>query len=337
MEYLRDLFHDSLNEEGVVDVAGYAFYRDTILRELESEGYKMAFDDWFEQRKEDNLSRAEGLLELYDNGSRFKKLQTIYKSGAVIPFVGAGLSMPSGYPSWTAFLYSLLPDTHISQTAFDALISAGEYEDAAQLLYDDMPNGCFLERLENEFGDDKDLLGPVQRLPHMFKSAVVTTNFDSVVKRCYDSVSFSFEEELLGADAIEFPRALGENKRTLVKLHGTASSSRKRILTRSEYDAHYTTDSEIEAVVEAISNRTLLFLGCSLSVDRTIQALTRIVQRKGINNAPRHYAFLKLENEAERLVRRDALSAANIFPIWYTEDHDECIEALLEKLAEDEE
>jgi hypothetical protein len=105
-------------------------------------------------------------------------------------------------------------------------------------------------------------------------------------------------------------------------------------MTKSEYDQHYDNENGLETVIEAISNRTLLFLGCSLTVDRTLQCLARIVARKGHENVPRHYAFLKLSEGEDRLARRDQLATANVYPIWYTDDHDESIEALFEKLAE---
>jgi len=334
MDYLIPHFHDYLNEEGEVDVAGYTFSRDNILKELEEEGYKEAFADWLQQRQIENLSRAEEILSLHDNRARFNRLKEIYARGAVIPFVGAGMSMPSDYPGWTKFLYQVLDETKVSKADFAEAIAKGQYEEAAQMLSDALPAGCFLEQVENAFGANQDIYGVVQRLPKIFKQAVVTTNFDNVLNRCYENANFNFEEELLGPNAEELPRALGENRRVLVKLHGKANSSRNRILTKNEYDNHYQDEQALESVIEAISNRTLLFLGCSLTVDRTVQCLARIVARKGHEHVPRHYAFLKLNEGEDRLARRDQLAAGNIYPIWYTDDHDESIEALLEKLAE---
>lgn len=340
MDYLKELFHESLNEEGAIEVAGYSFYRDVILRELESEGYKEVFNDWLERRREDNLARAEEILAKFDNYQRFEKIQELYKRGAIIPFVGAGMSVSSGFPSWTAFLYEVLSDTEIKEEIFDTLVAKGEYEEAAQLLADSLPHGVFLERVENTFDktpNDKKfkICGPIQRLPYLFKSAVITTNFDHVLSKCYESRGCSFDDQLLGADAKDLQKQLGEHKKTLVKLHGKANSSRYRVLTKSEYDNHYENNDALKKVIEVISSRTLLFLGCSLTVDRVIKCLVEIMQDKGVENIPRHYAFLKLsEGGEERLTRRNELAAANIYPIWYTEDHDECIEALLEKLAE---
>ena len=334
MDYLIPKFHDYLNEEGDVDVAGYYFSRDSILKELEFEGYKASFDDWLQQRQNENIARAEEILAQFDNRTRFQRLKEIYGRGAITPFIGAGMSMPSNYPSWTAFLYQVLAETHVCHSDFERLINDGMYEEAAQLLSDSLPNGCFLEQIENVFGAENALIGVVQRLPYIFNSAVITTNFDNVVKRAYINARQDFHEELLGGDAIELPRFLGENQRVLVKLHGKANSSRKRILTKDEYDQHYENEQALESVIEAISNSSLLFIGCSLTVDRTLQCLTRIAERKGYENIPRHYAFLKLSEDTDRLARRNQLAAANIYPIWYTDDHDESIEALVEKLVE---
>lgn len=334
MDYLIPQFHDYLNEEGEVDVVGYVFSRESILKELEKEGYQEALNEWLQQRQIENIARADEILELFDNLGRFRKLKEIYKRGAIIPFVGAGMSMPSDYPGWTKFLYQVLDETKVNKAVFDETIAKGQYEEAAQMLSDALPAGCFLEYVENAFGANQEICGVVQRLPLIFKQAVVTTNFDNVLNRCYENANFNFEEELLGPVAEELPRALGENKRVLVKLHGKANSSRNRILTKNEYDNHYQDDQALESVIEAISNRTLLFLGCSLTVDRTVQCLARIVARKGHEHVPRHYAFLKLNEDEDRLARRDQLAAANIYPIWYTDDHDDSIEALLEKLTE---
>lgn len=335
MDYLYPQFHDYLNQEGGVSIAQVNFSRDRILRELEATEYEVAFQEWLDIRKTENLSRADEILEKFDNLSRFNRLKEIFKRDSVIPFVGAGLSMPCGYPGWTKFLYSVLDETTADRIVFGSMINTGQYEEAAQLLKEALPNGSFLEQVENKFGlDPSELNGVVQRLPFLFKSAVITTNFDNVLKKCYMNADQAFDEELLGADADELPRLLGEGKKVLVKLHGKANVSRKRVLTKEEYDAHYGEEGKLEAVIEAISTKSLLFIGCSLSVDRTLKCLKSICNRKGPENQPRHYAFLKLAHGEDRVTRKNQLNESNIYPIWYEGDHDECLEALFEKLAE---
>ena len=317
-------------------IENFTFSPGTILKQLDSTGYEEAFIEWTDRRKALAISKANDILKLHDNQARFKTLKEAFKRKAIIPFVGAGMSMSSGYPGWTSFLWQLRKETRVTEAQLAGLLDGGQYEQAAQILADGMPAGSFDEALENIFGQEGDLAGPVQLLPHMFDTCAITTNFDDVLKRCYEQSIKAFSDTLLGSEAKELPRRLGDNSKVLVKLHGKASSGRGRVLTFSEYQLNYGAEPCLIPVIEAICSKTLLFMGCSLGVDRTIQAMAAHLKSKGHAVATRHYAFVALKEDEDRLARRDALAAANIFPIWYPadDDHDECIEALLHKLAE---
>jgi hypothetical protein len=342
MHFLRSEFIDQLRAEiddttGNVVIEAAQFTPQQIL-EFNNETFELAFREWCETRKEQRIEKAEQILSLYDNRDRFDKLRQAYTRGSVLPFVGAGLSIPAGYPGWTGYLYQLRQETTVAEADLKGLIEGGEYEEAAQLLFDAMPHDSFNEHLENKFDNDRELDGCVRFLPYCFpQSSVVTTNFDDVVKQCYQAAEKPFSEELLGADAVELPRYLGQGKNVLVKLHGKASAARNRILTKREYDLHYVGGKTLGNSVEALANKTLLFLGCSLGSDRTVKCLKSLLADKGAASAVRHYAFLAVgDDNAERLKRKAELAEANIFPIWYPadEDHDECLMALLTKLAE---
>jgi hypothetical protein len=340
MDFLKGKFDEELSakickDNGDVNIAGIFFKPDLILKEMDSTGYDEAFIKWRDQRKENLLTRSGEILGLYDNQGRFNRLKDAYKRGAVIPFIGAGMSIPSGYPGWTKFLWQLRDQTRVRKADLKHLLSQGKYEEAAQALSDDMPRS-FDEAIENTFGHDEDLEGPIQLLPSIFDTSVITTNLDDVIKRCYDATDSSFSETLLGANARELPRYLGQGDKVLVKLHGKANSNSNRVLTYSEYEEHYGNPPCLQNIIEAISTKTLLFLGCRLVVDRTIQTLIQLVEEKGHEVTTRHYALLSIGEDEDRLARRDELAKANIFPIWYPtdEDHDECIEALLWKLGE---
>ncbi|MDY4382551.1 SIR2 family protein [Pectobacterium brasiliense] len=334
MDYLDKLFREYLNEEGVVNIAGSEFYRDEILTTLDQSGYAEAYLEWCSQRKSDNLKKANDILAEYDLSDRFLKIKEIHSKGMLTPFVGAGLSIQSEYPAWTPFLYKMLNETNIEKSVMDDLINRGEYEKAAQLLEDNLPEGGFLEQVENKFGVEKEIYGVIQKFPSIFQSTVITTNFDNVIERCYEYGGVSFNEILLGPEAEMLPRFLGEGKTVLLKLHGKANISKSRVLTKKEYDRHYSDSKELEKVIECISQNSLLFVGCSLTVDRTIKCLQSIANRKGHENIPRHYAFLQLNDNNTRIKRQNELRRANIYPIWYTGEHDECLEALLEKLVD---
>ena len=343
-EYLRPLFKEALSQEqnlrlenGRVYIRYMHWAPDEILEKiLDPSALKDMFGDWVQERREELIGSAKFMLNEFGLEDRFGKLKEVYARGAVIPFVGAGLSVPSGYPGWTSFLKQHVRETTIDPAEFNQMLNAGKYEEAAQRLADAL-GPAFNEGVENTFGRSRDISGCVQMLPHMFDSCVITTNFDDVAKRCYEAEGKPFSEELSGEFSEELPRKLAEGKRVLLKLHGTSTSARSRILTSSEYDKHYGEGNQLQRAIEAICTRTLLFIGCSLTVDRTLSAMKELVQAKGHDNIARHYAFLPVPNSnAEKIARRDALIECNIYPIWYPAGtHDESIEAFLVALMED--
>lgn len=343
MDYLRQQFNNELRATIDTDPIGFQkisigvveFTTDQVLQGLDPIAYEDAFTEWLEERKKRLIRLADDILNLYTNRDRFQMLLQAYKHGSVIPFIGAGMSMSSGYIGWTAFLNRLREETNISKRNLSILLKDGKYEEAAQLLADNMPENAFNEQLDMYFGQERPLAGAVRSLPQFFNSAVITTNFDDVVQKCYASQGVSFADTLLGVDAHEIRRQLGQGTRVLVKLHGRARSSIGRILTYKEYESHYGLQAPIPEVINAICVKTLLFLGCSLTIDRTVKAMEHLAIQHG-GSAVRRYAFLPLKSESQRVARSHSLAKSNIFPIWYPSDadHDEVIEALLVKLKE---
>ena len=340
MDLLKEEFLDQLRAEvdektGKVIIEAAEFTPQQILQDISETTFEEVFNEWCENRKLERLERAKSILSRYGNERRFRVLRKRFSSGAIIPFVGAGISMPSGYSGWTDFLNRLIEETTADKTKFQQLMSSWQYEEAAQFLFENMGEARFNEELENEYGHDNSIYGAVRLFPYIFRSSVITTNYDNLLKRCYETVGQPFADSLIGSEAVELPKLLGEEKKILLKLHGKSNSSRNRILTQSEYNEHYKEKDQLKKCIQALSTKTLLFLGCSLGIDRTIQTLIEIVDQEEQGALPKHYAFLKLDKDDERVSRAEQLARANIYPIWYTEDHDEAIEALLEKLTEE--
>jgi hypothetical protein len=342
VDYLKARFHNELGDEanlyverGQVCIRGRNWDPEVVLQSMSANTYEEVFKEWLEDRKQDLLGKATLIVERFEQVDRFAALKATYQRGAVIPFIGAGLSQPSGYPGWSKFLFRLRQQTIIPEGEFVSQLARGEFEEAAQALSDALGAG-FNEEVENAFGVDRELFGPVQLMPYVFSSAVITTNFDSVLKRCYDNAAESFSETIPGHEAQELPRFLGANQRVLVKIHGRALSGIGRVLTGSEYNAMYGDGKLMPLIVQTICSRALLFMGCSLTVDRLLAEIQRFVETNGHDRVPRHYAFLPApESEEDRLARKGTLSQHNIYPIWYpAEEHDDSIEALLYRLAD---
>ena len=338
MEHLRAQFHQELDDEGDIIIAGENFTRHDILNVLAPEPYRIAFNEWLENRKIKLLDKAVDILSHYDNAARFEQLGLAFRGGSMVPCVGAGLSVASGFPPWTKFLYQVCDESHVVTADLSALLAGGEYEEAAELLYNDLGAALFNENVQSTFASEKKPLGVVNFLPVLFpNTSILTTNFDPLIETVYKGDGFEgFDRVQSGKVLSEVCRQMTEGSRLLVKMHGDCRQVADRVLLKSEYEAAYTDASAVKLFFNQVMfGRSLLFLGCSLSTDRTIKTMKDLVVEYGSENLPRHYAFLELKAVDDRIARKKDLAAANIFPIWYDEDdHDESLEALFLKLMQ---
>jgi SIR2-like domain len=340
MEFLRSDYEEYLDQDGDIEIAGESFLRSKVLRELAPEPYEQAFYEWLQARKQDRLEKASEILARHDNENRFEQLERAFRGGGMLPFVGAGMSVRSGYPAWTPFLFKLCEESHLDQGKLATLLNSGGYEEAAQLLHDDMGAELFNEQVEVKFAQAKRPIGVISYIPWLFpNSSVLTTNFDGLLEVLYNEDTYGgFDRVLSGKGLGEVVRQIAGGSRLLVKLHGDCRQVTDRVLLNSEYEVAYTDEGTVSRFFSnVLFGRAILFLGCSLTEDRTIGAMKKVVAEVGAAALPRHYALLPLKPDEDRVARKRHLARANIFPIWYEDgDHDESIEALFLKLMEDE-
>ena len=111
MDHLKSAFFEALAQEqntyvenGRIYIRAHHWAPGEILEEmLTPEALNDAFEDWVAERKEDLIGQADSILRDYSQEDRFQALSEAFQKGAVVPFIGAGLSMPSKYPGWTTF------------------------------------------------------------------------------------------------------------------------------------------------------------------------------------------------------------------------------------------
>lgn len=259
----------------------------------------------------------------------------------IVPFVGAGVSVPYGMQGWEGFLLTLAQQYGFEQEVGDKL-HAGEFDLAAEVILDDIGKLAFDDEVERWFGDnnicmpaEKTIADLIVELAH---GPVITTNFDRVLERVFANAGSPFDQELLGAQVESIAAAVQHDQRILIKLHGDVYDRQHRILTRSEYDAHYRhgPDDAPEGPIPGILNRmlgarTVLFLGCSLKSDRTVPVIDRTGNQAA---AFTHFAIVaKPETPEQFRARLKELSELRIRPIWYPHGQYRAVVTILEHVS----
>lgn len=274
----------------------------------------------------------------------FEELKRACQRGFVIPFVGAGMSKSAGLPEWKEYLLGLCDDAALSRdTIQKRLETQSDYEGAMN----DIVQRLTLNRFERDFARSfqvpETITGAVTLLPKLFDCSAITTNFDRVLEQVYSREGKPFAEKVTGrGKANAFFRAIPAGERYLLKLHGNIDNATERVLNQAEYREAYGQDADVnmsfplpKVLSRLFTSYSFLFLGCSLSADRTIQTFIRVAGELGLDGLPHHYALLACPSDPEKKrVLDQRLADAHITPLWYPDGEHEHVEQILELLLD---
>jgi hypothetical protein len=270
----------------------------------------------------------------------------------VIPLVGAGMSAairfanpPDRFPQWAELLLNMAAET-AKEADVRCLVSAGNYEDAAQTLDKHRP-GVLPQRIKDAFDRKVDRpqleLGALSYLPYLAKGPVITTNFDHVLEQVFEAAEQPFRPIILGPQPDAIINAIHQNEHALLKIHGDCRDRTFRVFTVEEYVAAYgvknrgSQEPSQRASIGSMAwlmftNRPLLCLGCSLEEDRTTHVLRALRQElPGLT----HYAILAGHYSLHRWEKRDEqLDQMGIRPLWFAPGQFGQIKSLLREVLE---
>ncbi len=301
-----------------------------------------------------------------NNRVAYNEFLASFKKHNITPIIGAGLSCWT-YPLWAKMLQEQAKNYGVEEE-INELLDENKYEEAASKLEEQVTKHGFTRILQRIF--DTSLIEKnkanrpnyLKKIPTLFRGPIITTNFDRVIEHLFESCQTRVPDMVVPSDDFQSDKirtALHQNGPILVKMHGDIEDPSHLVLTKESYDSTYGNDPEnpdfelsMPKFLKAVLERNpVLFLGCSLHVDRTctvVQACAQGVKQFAFLELPKetenesdpHHPFLKnkdgkfLESFLERYNR--IIGDLNITPIWYPYGmHEEAFHTFFTKLCED--
>lgn len=325
------LERDSENNVLLEKTSMALFYSDRVLYRQECE------------RAREFIINSIFCMDLFPrNGRNLIELMTAIRANKITPFVGAGSSVSAGCQTWFSYLSNKAKEVGLAEDQTNSLLSESKYEELLDLIIS-QPKGHsfdFYFQQDFEYADpDKSFSS---YLPEIFKCCVITTNFDRVIEECYARQGLQFKEKCEGLNnPHNFIKAMTRGDHYLLKLHGNIDRPECRVFKHEEYKYAYGAsdgqDLNISGPIPALLSHiylshSLLFLGCSLSVDRTVKTFQELLKDNALKpKVADHYAIIEQpEEEAEYMNLEMQLQLCNIKPIWYENgNHDKVNEMLL--------
>ncbi len=204
------------------------------------------------------------------------------KAGRLVLFLGAGVSIGAGLPSWNKLLTNLADKTDLS-SAERAQLETLDPRDAAAVIErrlegGEAPEGGGLRAAIEQIVDRDPLRVSLlhQLLAALPSTEVLTTNYDRLFEQAWEDAER--EPTVVPKDLGEEGPAGTGRAEWIVKLHGSVDdkSGRPLVLSRGDYLRFETSGAALAGIVQAMFlMRHLLFVGYSLSDDN----LHRIVHQ----------------------------------------------------------
>lgn len=321
-----------------ISVPSKAFYAG------DKEAYDQAFKEYRETRRDEVLNKTYLCEQFTDNHwfernlQRFDQLVERLEAGDVVPFIGAGLSKAGGFPTWEDHLRTQGRTAGIDPAHTEALLASGQYETVVAEIEASRGRDVFIQEARDVFSRTGTITDTTLLVTELFTDTVITTNYDRLIEQAFDTGAKNAFELINGMNG------LGERdvKRTsIIKLHGDIKNPRRCILSKNQYDQAYGNGGldlslPIPKLLEYYyKNSCLLFLGCSLNNDRTVQVF-RAIKKEAGDIPIQHFAIEQAPETEKELSDRNAyLASLGITGIWFEKGQFEYVEDML-KLARNE-
>jgi hypothetical protein len=267
------------------------------------------------------------------NEKRFEQLLGQISEGNTVPFVGAGISAQIGFPSWKKHLIDQGKTSGINAKHVTSLLNKGQYEKLIEEIESKGYRDAFLREIKDIFSEKLEPNDTFRLITDLFPNKVLTTNYDQTLEQAYKTFKSSKIQIIESSNILE---NLDYTRTSVIKLHGDINYPPKCIISKRQYEDAYGNGSlDLTKPIPTLlkfyfETKSLLFLGCSLNRDRTMEVF-KAAKDANSDEVFSHFSLEAMpETKKELEARNNYLSGFGISAIWFPKGSYEYIEKILQ-------
>lgn len=218
--------------------------------------------------------------------SRFlKEYAEALNNGTGALFVGAGVSMAAGYPSWATLLHDI---------GNELGVRSSDVHDLAALAQWSIQGAGGATRVRNVIKDQigrdhpvPDVLESVARLPlrHIW-----TTNYDRLVERAFQAIERPIDA-VSGTRDLALRHTPGATR--LYKMHGSIERLDDIVISTDDYELYRSKRGAFLPLLQAhLTSMSMLFVGLSFT-DPNIRHVLSLIRESFTDSPPEHFAIVR--------------------------------------------
>jgi hypothetical protein len=202
-------------------------------------------------------------------------------------FIGAGLSMPTGYVSWKELLKDAFTDLHLDSNVEYDLVTIAQY-------YCNQVGGNKNALTQKIFSAFKQMKTPHQNhqiLASLPVQLYWTTNYDKLIETALREAN-KVPDVKYNTDHLDQTET--DRDVTVYKMHGDVDHAAKAVISKDDYEKYPVKLLPfVQALRGDLIERTFLFLGFSFTDPNIDYILSRVRANREENTGRHHYCILK--------------------------------------------
>jgi hypothetical protein len=214
-----------------------------------------------------------------------KEYPAALHAGNAAIFVGAGVSIAAGYPSWTSLLKDIGEELGISSSDIQDLAALAQWH----ILESGGSTGV-RNVIKAEIAKELAVPEALEILARLPVRHIWTTNYDRLVERAFAAIRRPIDPVSGGKD-VSLKSTPGAVR--LYKMHGSIDRLDDIVISTDDYELYRSKRGQFLPLLQAhLSSMSLLFVGLSLT-DPNVRHVLSLIRESFTENPPEHFAILR--------------------------------------------
>lgn len=200
-------------------------------------------------------------------------------------FVGAGVSMAAGYPSWSSLLRDIGEELGVRSSDVHDLAALAQWH----IIESGGATGV-RNVIKAEIAKVLPIPEALQIVARLPVRHIWTTNYDRLIERAYEEIGRPLDT-VSGSKDLALKARSGAAR--LYKMHGSIDRLDDIVISTDDYELYRSRRGEFLPLLQAhLSSMSLLFIGLSLT-DPNIRHVLSLIRESFIDAPPEHFAIVR--------------------------------------------
>lgn len=227
-------------------------------------------------------------------------------AGAI--FIGAGVSVGAGYPSWKDLLQEIGDELGVRSSDVMDLAALAQWN-----IRKAAGRSQIHKVIREQIAPLKVVPEPLEIIARLPVRNIWTTNYDTLIERAFAAIGRPLDEVTKAADLSTRTRP---GAARLYKMHGTVGQLSDLVISTDDYELYRQTRGAFLPLLQShLTSFSMLFIGLSLT-DPNVRHVLSLIRETFSTSPPEHFAIVRPPHRGEYKTKAEFESRLTQHKLW---------------------